>query len=93
MIKINKYDNKILFNLFSLSIKNILNNYNNPDLKNFKPKDGYEFIDKSNYNEPLGIYHSHLMKIDSELLVLIWYFRENEQTYYDILFDILRYIE
>ena len=58
-------------------------------MKKFKPANGYEFIDKSDYNNPLGIYHSHLCKYKSKLLVLIWYFRENEQNYYDIIFDIL----
>lgn len=84
-----KYKSEKLYKLFEYSIEKILTNYNNPDLKNFKPKDGYEFIDKSNYNEPLGIYHSHLLKIDSKLIVLVWYFRENQQNYYEIIFDIL----
>jgi hypothetical protein len=56
LLKINnKLNNNLLFN-----IEEVLKDYANPHLETFKPKGGYEFTDKSNYNEGIGIYHSHL---------------------------------
>ena len=78
-IKLNK---DILYN-----IEEVLKDYSKPDLEEYKPKDGYEFIDKSNYNEGIGIYHSHLTKLDGKIWVLIWYFKENNNGYYDIIFE------
>jgi hypothetical protein len=78
-IKLNK---DILYN-----IEEVLKDYSNPDLESYKPKDGYEFIDKSNYNQGIGIYHTHLTKLDGKLWVLIWYFKENMNNYYDIIFE------
>ena len=68
------------------NINEILKDYINPNLEQYKPKDGYEFIDKSNYNQGIGIYHSHLTKLDGKIWVLIWYLKENN-NYYDIIFE------
>ena len=84
-----KYNNKKLYAIIFISIKSVLINHNNPNLGKFKPKNGYEFVDKNNFYEPMGIYHSHLLKYKSELLVLVWYFRENNKNYYDIIFEVL----
>jgi len=69
------------------NINEILKDYINPNLEQYKPKDGYEFIDKSNYNQGIGIYHSHLTKLDGKIWVLIWYLKENNNNYYDIIFE------
>lgn len=70
------------------NIEEILKDYQNPNLDKYKPKGGYEFIDKSN-NDGLGIYHTHLCKLDSKIWVLIWYLRENNQNYFDIFFEVM----
>ena len=74
----------ILFN-----VDEIMKDYSNPDLEQFKPKGGYEFTDKSNYNEGIGIYHSHLKRIEGKLWVLIWYLKENEDNYYNTIFEVM----
>ena len=85
LLKINnKLNNNLLFN-----IEEVLKDYANPHLETFKPKGGYEFTDKSNYNEGFGIYHSHLTKLEGKLWVLVWYFKENNNGYYDIIFEVM----
>ena len=69
------------------NINEVLIDYSNPDLESYKPKDGYEFVDKSNHNQGIGIYHSHLTKLEDKIWVLIWYFKENKNNYYDIIFE------
>ena len=79
---------KLLFHLQN-NINEVLKNHSNPNLEKFKPKGGYEFVDKSNYNEGIGIYHSHLDRIDGKLWVLIWYFKENSTNYFEIIFEVM----
>jgi len=93
------YNNDNIIEIFSLNIKlniylrdnieEVLKDYSNPDLVPFKPKGGYEFTDKSNYNEGIGIYHTHLNRLEGKLWVLIWYFKENNSNYYDIIFEVM----
>jgi len=71
------------------NINEVLIDYSNPNLGPFKPKGGYEFTDKSNYNEGIGIYHTHLNRLEGKLWVLIWYFKENNSNYYDIIFEVM----
>ena len=93
------YNNDNIIEIFSINnklniylrdnIEEVLKDYSNPYLEPFKPKGGYEFTDKSNYNEGIGIYHSHLTKLEGKLWVLIWYFKENKNNYYDIIFELI----
>ena len=93
------YNNENIINIFNTYIKldfylkdniiEVLKNYYNPDLEKYKPKDGYEFIVKSNYNEGIGIYHSHLCKMDGKIWVLVWYIKENKNNYYEIIFEVM----
>ena len=85
ILNINEKLNKDIF----FNIKEVLKDYSNPNLDQYKPKDGYEFIDKPNYNQGIGIYHTHLTKLDGKIWVLIWYFKENNNGYYDIIFEVM----
>lgn len=88
---INKYNNEKLYKVFIASIKKILENYKTPNLLNqYKPKDGFEFIDKNN-NETLGIYHSHLIKINSQLIVIVWYLKINDKDIYEIFIETINH--
>lgn len=84
---ISNINNKLFFYIRD-NIDKILKDYQNPNLDQYKPKGGYEFIDKSN-NEGLGIYHTHLCKLDGKIWVLIWYLRENNQNYFEIFFEVM----
>ena len=62
------YNNDNIIEIFSINnklniylrdnIEEVLKDYSNPYLEPFKPKGGYEFTDKSNYNE--GIKNDNL---------------------------------
>lgn len=88
MDKIEKFNTKFKLTL-QKNIDEVLKNYSNPNLEQFKPNDGYEFIHKDDKNKPLGIYHSHLMRYDGKLWVLIWYFKEHKYNYFEIIFDVI----